>query len=241
MYVVRCLPLVVLAGCGRLGFESPADDDAPADTGLAPDARTLAVPGPALHVGFEPDAGHADVSGRDHVVQCVGGCPTSAPGRVGSAGRFDTTACLAVDDRADLRPTAFTIAVWIRLNAAQHATMFGRSYMSDVNFENSFELYATTTRWTVLVGGAVYEEPFQVGVWTHVAAVYDGSAYRAFINGAFKGGATVPVVFSDTDHVRIGCDRDYGTIVSWLDGDLDEVLLYDRALTEAEVAALAGD
>ena len=42
-----------------------------------------------------------------------------------------------------------------------------------------------------------------------------------------------------SDPFRIGCDMDGGVILSYYGGSLDDVRLYDRPLSAAEIATLA--
>jgi hypothetical protein len=91
--------------------------------------------------------------------------------------------------------------------------------------------------------------------WSHVAAVYsEGSGVRLFLNGVLAGELEVQgslAAAPDLD-LFIGANRGkvlpsnpvppaQGTLPSWfsLDGILDEVRLFDRALTAEEVARAA--
>jgi glucose/arabinose dehydrogenase/PKD repeat protein len=72
------------------------------------------------------------------------------------------------------------------------------------------------------------------GAWTHLAATYDGSAIRIYVDGvlvATQGGVTAPPTTGNP--LRIGGD----TIGSdeFFDGSIDEIRIYDRALTADEV------
>lgn len=77
--------------------------------------------------------------------------------------------------------------------------------------------------------------------WTHVAATYDGSVMRLFVNGVARG--SVPKTGSlDADEsaaVWIGANpnESYGPFR----GLIDDVRVYGRALTEDDVAALVDE
>lgn len=77
--------------------------------------------------------------------------------------------------------------------------------------------------------------------WTHVAATYDGTVARLFMNGIqlVEHLVVTQTLGTDTTPLLIGNNRnatEFGE--AWI-GRLDDVLLYDRALAPHEVAALA--
>lgn len=73
----------------------------------------------------------------------------------------------------------------------------------------------------------------QQGLWQHVAVTWDGTTMRAYYNGQPDGTSTFdgPMAVSDGDLF-------IGRYYSGFEGDIDEVRIYDRALSEAEVAEL---
>jgi len=77
----------------------------------------------------------------------------------------------------------------------------------------------------------------QAGTWYHLAATYDGTTMRVYVDGALDGQATstrsLPAV---TDPFRIGWD---GTYYPTLHGTIDEVALFDVALSAARIQAHA--
>jgi hypothetical protein len=80
-------------------------------------------------------------------------------------------------------------------------------------------------------------DPF-VGKWAHVAVTFDGTTARIYLNGAEA--ASGPFALADKPDARmgIGCTHG-GENAEVFAGDIDEVQIYNRALTPEEVAYLA--
>jgi hypothetical protein len=69
--------------------------------------------------------------------------------------------------------------------------------------------------------------------WTHVAATYDGSTLRFFVNGvqvASKSG--ISTVLASTGALKIGGNSVWG---EYFRGLIDDVRIYNRALSLAEI------
>ncbi len=66
--------------------------------------------------------------------------------------------------------------------------------------------------------------------WVHLAGTYDGATMRLYIDGELAASATASgAVVPSTADLQIGAGY------AWFRGDLDEVRIYDRALTLAEL------
>jgi hypothetical protein len=75
------------------------------------------------------------------------------------------------------------------------------------------------------------------GDWHHVGLTYDGSIKRAYIDGSYVGQQSAPdaLVYSFANRVlgKYGSNTTY-----WANGLIDEVRIYNRALTEQEIQIL---
>lgn len=82
----------------------------------------------------------------------------------------------------------------------------------------------------------------QPGTWYHLSVTYDGSKTRHFINGVLKAETTVSgTLAANTDDLLIGKSSFSSPEFPWeypLDGKLDDMRFYNRALSAAEVTAL---
>jgi hypothetical protein len=71
--------------------------------------------------------------------------------------------------------------------------------------------------------------------WSHVAVTYDGTTMRLFVNGnqVASRALSTPITTS-TGALRIGGNSVWG---EYFQGRIDEVRIYNRALTAAEIQA----
>jgi hypothetical protein len=82
--------------------------------------------------------------------------------------------------------------------------------------------------------------PLEVGKWYHVVATYDDKTMRIFVNGEEK--ASLPRDGAiNPSHTNL-CIGSYapGNSSAFFQGVLDEVRIYDRALTPEEIREHAG-
>ena len=78
----------------------------------------------------------------------------------------------------------------------------------------------------------------ETGVWYHAAFTYDGSTVRVYLDGKQKASESYAGVLNTTSApLLIGAVGGPGN--SGFDGLIDEVMVFDRALSAGEVAQLA--
>jgi hypothetical protein len=74
-----------------------------------------------------------------------------------------------------------------------------------------------------------------VGRWTHLAVTYDGGRYRLYVGGRQASSRSASgAILRTTDPLWIGGNHPYG---EYFRGVIDEVRVYDRALSRSEVVA----
>jgi len=75
----------------------------------------------------------------------------------------------------------------------------------------------------------------RAGTWTHLAATYDGTWQRLYINGVeVAQRAQTGLIASSSGVLRIGGDSVWG---QYFQGRIDEVRIYNRALSASEIQA----
>lgn len=186
----------------------------------------------------------SDASGQGVTGTLVNG-PVWTPGRSGNALQFD-----GVDDRVNLgNPThlrltgAMTLSAWVWVDAFTNGRIINKQGNSgsrgwSLNVESggyaSFQV-ATSSTSMVLVNGT----SLPTNQWVHLAGTYEpGVALRLYVNGALNASLTSGVPASQYDsplNVTIGSRPDGSNL---FDGKIDEVRIYNRPLTAAEVGQL---
>ena len=79
---------------------------------------------------------------------------------------------------------------------------------------------------------------FKRDVWYYVAAVVTTTGATYYVDGSAIGSVTysgIPLLFDATHTVQIGTDTRYND--EWFQGAIDEVAVYDYALSAEQIAA----
>lgn len=154
--------------------------------------------------------------------------------------------------------SAMTVSAWVKTtsNAEQHIISKGECTgtvgagswefgiadpASNLN-STFFALYDPASGGSVAsCSGGTYPENINVhdGQWHHVAGTWDGSTGIAYIDG-IPCASTIPFTSMDstTDSVEMGGQCN-GVNPNRLNGTIDDVRIYNRALSGADIAALA--
>ena len=143
---------------------------------------------------------------------------------------------------------SISIAAWVRPTAIDgYRNLVAHGYRNDPNQDVALRLKMGTyqfTYWDSNDHQAVAPIPASdVGAWIHLCGVFDGSTYSIYRNGALAGStadAIAPPPNIDAPWA-IGArapQPNNNTLERLLQGELDDVRIYGRALSAAEVQAL---
>jgi hypothetical protein len=224
--------LVLLAGCGRIGFDA-VPVDAP-----APDL--------VAWYAFDGDPAGTAVDGTSHQLDgtCSPAttCPAAIAGVHGSAVMFDgVDDCFTVPDPGTLQlRTGFTVSLWVMAATVVDGTVISKPLA--IGTGASFELVSRPAGLTFF-GQDGASETFIMGpvlaldTWTHVAISWDGTTRRLFVDGSEDAEGASAAAWDSTP-LQIGCDREDGSEDGFFPGAIDDVRIYGRALTGTEIAAL---
>lgn len=231
---------------------------------LSVSAAAQCVAPPAGMTNWWTADGHAiDIVG-DNDGTLVNGA-TYAAGQVGQAFSLDGTndhVRVPHDEDAEFNfENSFTIDAWINLDTlpAEFAPIVSkwndigvnqRSYFLAVQNINGQAFLRFDVSRNGLFGGtnsasAVSATPIALDTWYHVAAVYDAATrtLRLYINGQLVAtdvleGTLGQDAFENDEPLLIGAGDLGGNIRDFFDGLIDEVELFDRALTQAEIQSI---
>ncbi len=138
------------------------------------------------------------------------------------------------DDALDLT-TGLTYMAWFNLNEAITGQRRMMSKNNSVFVIFDFGL-PTSLDFLVKPGNDFVESTtiFETGEWYHFAGTYDGDSLRIYINGEMEGekGGVPEIETSDLDLWLGADDWQAGTD---LPGVLDEVRIYNKALSDGEI------
>lgn len=241
-------PQVADAGADAVG-------DATTDASIAPDASPDGCPVANVSSGLlawyplDENTGTTitDCSGNGLHGISVGDPPTWTAGHSATSGRaleLDGSGCFSIGEAPSLAfgtASRFTVAAWLRPKAFASAGNDARLFFmrrgsgtgwhvatddpSDVEIEvgttNAFEVQAGIT----------------TNAWIHAAFVYDG-ALKIYVGGILMKTLNGPIDFTpgESSTARLGCSSP-GT--SGYVGLVDDLRIYGRALTDAEITTLA--
>jgi hypothetical protein len=197
-----------------------------------------------------------DRSGNGNDGTLVNG-PTPAEGRVGQGLSFikANSQKITATSSSSLNITGpLSISAWVKLNSLPTASNFANiisKYDIGANaggydfriFNNAGTYQIGLITYNGTTGGSNQDynlTPF-IGQWVHLAAVYDGANSIVYVNGAEATRVANSVnPIANTKLLNIGNHGIYnGSELSrYLDGKMDEVRLYNRALSASEVSRL---
>ncbi|MFC5404367.1 DUF4038 domain-containing protein [Cohnella soli] len=208
------------------------------------------LPVPVSAWKFDDKTGNtsAEVTGSGSPAQLKNGAEFVSGGVAGNALSLD-----GVDDYAEIDSGAldgkeqFTISLWVnlsRLPKLNYSLIGKEGGDTDNAFRLTIEpsgaghfvMSTTKSGWYSTVAG--FYLPLQPGQWHQITATYDGKNARVYIDGEEEGmsGDLAGGLLSVKNPIRLGYQS--ASNIEFAQAKIDELQLYDRALTGDQVAAL---
>lgn len=251
----RLFVLALCVGCGSVQGPGPPDGMPPVDL-LSGTLRNGCVL--ALHMDEASWSGASgevkDDCGNDNPGTVVGGGTTVAGGVRGRAGSFAGNACIEIPDAPALHgTTGLTMSAWIlptRLNNGEGANgVISKRTDSGKDAEYSVSVWIDNRVWVDLDGENDRFEGMTTiteQAWEQLTVVYDGTREatqraRVYVNGSLDvtRTETSASLTPYPSKLHVGCmpapSASPPTQQNFI-GEIDEVVIWNRALGDAEIA-----
>jgi parallel beta-helix repeat protein len=169
---------------------------------------------------------------------------TSTPGLVGEALHFSGYDEVTVTNNQTLNPANVTIEAWVfPTTHAYYRTVVSKLYSN--SWVNPWSGYRLSIPWdvdrpafSVAIGGQRYikqsDSSIPMNAWSHLVCTYDGNAAKIYINGQLASTDESPTGPIDISTGPLYIGEIPGTNNRYY-GKIDEVAIYDRALTQEEI------
>lgn len=166
--------------------------------------------------------------------------PTWVNGKLGQALNFDGTDDYVLVNNITLPTGDFTWSTWVYLDAVEQGTILeGENGEFEIitNGSNNVVL------WIRSIDRIVTTASIPTGRWTHLIARRSGSALTVWFDGVqdVTTGTDGTALSFSCSQLLMGVDADSactGTLNSYLDGKLDDVRVFTRALSASEIQSL---
>lgn len=197
------------------------------------------------------DAGQlgSDGSPYDHHGTINGSGVTQTSGIQGSAAAFDGASVIEVPATSMLNPTnAITVSYWYKstqaapsgpISIVRHDLHFTGGQLRDGQDLSTIAFDSTGARFIV---GTVWNGVLNDGLWHHVAAAYGAGGYNLYIDGQWAAGnndLTAQQLTLQTSNRKWVFGGKEGRSGEFYIGALDEIRVYNRLLSAAEILQLA--
>jgi hypothetical protein len=225
----------------------------------APQAvRAPTTSGLVLNYRFDNDSG---VTAHDSSANAIHGtyrnttaaaAKTSGAAGMGSAINLvgSKQQYITVPERNALDVNAFTVAAMVRYTGVQNPRTFDRwevlekpdAYWVNVRTNGRVRVggffgSCTDAGWVFLDSNVVLKK----FTWTHIASTYNGSRLTVWVNGKNAGSTAVSGrTCSNNNPMAVGA-KNYpakGILEAFWDGRLDDIRIYNRALSATEINGL---
>lgn len=137
--------------------------------------------------------------------------------------------------------SAFTVQAWVRptdFTRTMHvlSTKFAGGYGFDLQLKQGNTIHAnigSANAWLSNTADVTYD--YSAGRWMHIAYAVSAAGYQIYVNGSLKQSGTfsgTPLLMDANHLLQLGYS---GTENTYFKGDMDEVRIYNKALSAEEI------
>lgn len=141
---------------------------------------------------------------------------------------------------AALNPTQFTLTCWVKVQggAGTYRSVITsrtaspqKGYMLYATDNNTWQFWVGNgSSWVTATGSSIIQN-----TWTHLAATYDGSKMRFYINGALVSEVASTYAVNSAMPLRIGAGITEGNPQFFFSGQIAEVCIWNKACTQEDL------
>lgn len=174
---------------------------------------------------------------------------TWVAGKYGNALKFNGSSNYAIiNDNVVVSPSALTVAAWIRKdgNGANYECAVHKGADTSIGASEYFigaqdgtdNIMATIGARVSGIGWTkgLTSVKANIGVWYHVAAVWDGAVVRVYVNGNLETQYSLTTYSNLTTPTRIGASGNAGGYL--FNGAVDDVRIFTEALPQSQIISM---
>jgi YD repeat-containing protein len=169
---------------------------------------------------------------------------SNANGRINQGAGFNgSTSVIRTANRLSF--TDVTFSAWIKTTANNLEIVADDSgpgqYVASMRVASHNFMFGVGLTGTGWVGSIVGSTPIDDGNWHFVVGMRSGSTYTIYVDGKQDGQATGSAMATTSIPIAIGAEVYGGRLWDVMNGDIDEVGIWSRALSASEVGSLFGN
>lgn len=237
-------PLSISARLPNGEVQAPSSESSAPDSRGVSGAESVGLLSKAiLHYPFDEIQGDMKDFSRSGLDAVVSNVTQGQPGKVGLSAYFSGNALARTGTTGLLQVSDFSVAVWIRMPVQS-----ARSYLFDLDH------YAQNRNFTVVCTSATTECSLAVydraggwengptvtvppNSWRHLVFTKSGAVTKAYLDGRFLSVRNFTSGILNLVNTRL-CVGALCSGESFFHGWLDEIVIFDRALTDLEITLL---
>src|SRR3990172_8885391 len=170
----------------------------------------------------------------------------SATGSDNYSLKFDGGDRVVIPDSPSLNPSQITVETWVYLNRLAPVGSWDNQFLTSKGndqTQGSYYLSANRDQFHFYLGTngvdqvhAATPSMVKTNRWYHVAGTYDGVNIKIYVNGVLQGTTPASITIGNTGILSLGY-HDLPGSEYYLDGNLDDVRIWNVARTQSEIQA----